>query len=121
MELSENRLFDAMEKMGVDVKGTVSRFMDNAELYTTFLKRFPDEDRISPIKEALSENDSEKLLRTAHKLKGVAANLGMKELSEAAEVIVRKARGGTFDGVEEDITRTEKLSDAICAAIRENA
>ncbi len=120
MESSQNKLFTALKELNVDVDKTISRFMDNSELYFTFLKRFPDEDRITPIKEACAENDCEKLFESSHKLKGVTANLGMKDLSAAADKIVQKARAKSFDGVEEDIAAAEELSNTICRAIKDN-
>ncbi len=120
MVQSGSKLFDALKEIGVDVDKTISRFMDNSEIYITFLKRFPDEDRITPIKDAVREHDSEKLAEKAHKLKGVAANLGMNGLSGAAEVIVQKARNGTSDGLDGDISLVESLNEEICRVISEN-
>ncbi len=119
MVQSGSKLFDALKEIGVDVDKTISRFMDNSEIYITFLKRFPDEDRITPIKAAVAEHDSEKLAEKAHKLKGVAANLGMDKLSQAAEVIVKKAKNGTADGLDEDIALIERLNEEICHIIRD--
>lgn len=120
MVQSGSKLFDALKEIGVDVDKTISRFMDNSEIYITFLKRFPDEDRITPIKAAAAEHDTEMLAEKAHKLKGVTANLGMNRLSEAAEAIVKKAKNGIADGLDEDITLAERLSEEICRVIREN-
>lgn len=120
MDQSCNNLFNALKELGVDVDKTISRFMDNSEIYFTFLKRFPDEDRIAPIRKALSEKNTEEVVRTAHKLKGVTANLGMTELSAAADEIVKKGRSGVLDGAEEDLERVVKLNEAIFKAIREN-
>lgn len=121
MEQSKNNLFNALKELGVDVDKTISRFMDNSEIYFTFLKRFPDEDRITPIKKALSEKNTEEVVQTAHKLKGVAANLGMAELSAAADEIVKKGRSGVLDGAEEDLERVVRLNEVILRAIKENA
>lgn len=121
MVQSGSKLFDALKEIGVDVDKTISRFMDNSEIYVTFLKRFPDEDRITPIKDAAALRDSEKLAEKAHKLKGVAANLGMNELSGAAEVIVKKAKNSSYDGMDGDIALVERLNEKICRVIGENS
>ena len=92
--------------------------MNNSELYVKFLARFPDEDRITPIHEAVAAHDYDKLLAAAHKLKGVSANLGMTELSEKAAEIVTKVRNDLCDGFEEDAVEVEKLSNQICAVIK---
>jgi len=120
MNTTQNNLLAALKEIGVDVDGTISRFMDNSEIYIRFLNRFPDEDRITPIKEAVAEKDYEKLLSAAHKLKGVSANLGMNSLSKKAAEIVTKVRNGFYDGFEEDAAEAERLSEQVCEIIRAN-
>ena len=121
MEKNTGNLFDALREIGVEVDKTLSRFGDDSsEIYIRFLKRFPDEDRITPIKDAVSENDLEKLSQTAHKLKGVSANLGMTALSEAAHTLELKAKNGSAEGADKDIKLIEKLNGEICRIIGEN-
>ncbi|MBQ3160878.1 MAG: Hpt domain-containing protein [Oscillospiraceae bacterium] len=117
---TQNNLLTALKEIGVDVDGTVSRFMNNSEIYIKFLARFPDEDRITPIYEAIAEKDYEKLLSAAHKLKGVTANLGMTALSAKAAEIVAKVRNDIYDGFEEDAAEVERLSNQVCDVIRAN-
>ena len=66
MVIAENKLFDSLKKLGVDIEGTLSRFVDDDVIYTKFLARFPDEDRITPIREALHSGDNNALLSAAH-------------------------------------------------------
>ena len=120
MNIEQNKLFSALKELGVDVEGTVSRFMDNDAIYTKFLLRFPNEDRITPVKEAAEANDPDALMRAAHKLKGVSANLGMTSLSQKAEKIVSGIRNGETGGFDEDIAELEAEHELICKAIREN-
>ena len=115
----QDKLFEALRKLGVDVDGTISRFMNNSDIYYRFLSRFPDEDRITPIKEALEAKDYEKLLQAAHKLKGVSANLGMTALAASAERIVSKVRSNIYEGFEEDVAEAEAASNLICKTIKE--
>ncbi len=120
MNTTQNNLLAALREIGVDVDGTISRFMNNSEIYIKFLARFPDEDRITPIYEAIAAKDYEKLLSAAHKLKGVSANLGMNELSAKAAEIVTKVRSGFYDGFEKDAADAERLSEQVCAVIKDN-
>ncbi|MDE7278618.1 MAG: Hpt domain-containing protein [Oscillospiraceae bacterium] len=120
MEQYGSKLFEALKRTGVEVDKTISRFMDNSEIYITFLKRFPDEDRITPIKDAVSEKNFEKLSQTAHKLKGVSVNLGMTELSEAAHRLELQAKEKTEDNIEKNLELTEKLYEEMCRIIKEN-
>lgn len=114
----QNNLLNALREIGVDVDGTISRFMNNSEIYVKFLARFPDEDRVTPIHEAIAAKDYDKLLAAAHKMKGVTANLGMNQLSAKAAEIVTKVRNGFFDGFEEDAAEVERLSKLICGVIK---
>lgn len=115
---TQNNLLNALREIGVDVDGTISRFMNNSEIYVKFLARFPDEDRVTPIHEAIAAKDYDKLLSAAHKMKGVTANLGMDQLSAKAAEIVTKVRNGFFDGFEEDAAEVERLSKLVCGVIR---
>ncbi len=120
MNTTQNNLLTALREIGVDVDGTISRFMNNSEIYIKFLARFPDEDRITPINEAVAAKDYEKLLAAAHKLKGVSANLGMTELSGKAAEIVTKLRNEIYEGFEADAAEVERLSEQICSIIKSN-
>lgn len=120
MDITQNKLFTELKKLGVDIEGTLSRFVDDDEIYMKFLSRFPDEDRIGPVREAVAAKDNDALMRAAHKLKGVAANLGMTSLSEKAENIVSKLRNGVCEGFEEDMADVEREHELICRTINEN-
>ncbi len=120
MVIAENKLFASLKELGVDIEGTLSRFVDDDVIYTRFLSRFPDEDRITPIKDAAASGDNDALLKTAHRLKGVAANLGMDLLAAKAEKIVSKLRNNISESFDEDIAETEQEYDLICRTIIEN-
>lgn len=120
MDISENRLFKALKELEVDIEGTLSRFCDNEELYMKFLLRFPDEDRITPIKDSISAQNYDMLLQAAHKLKGTSANLGMNRLSQKAEKIVKKVRSSEYTGFEADAADVEKEYNLVCGTIKEN-
>lgn len=120
MEQYGIKLFESLKQIGVEVDKTISRFMDNSEIYITFLKRFPDEDRITPIRNAVSERNFEELSQTAHKLKGVSANLGMTVLSEAAHRLELQAKEKSDENIEENLELAEKLYSEMCRVIKEN-
>lgn len=121
MEKNTGNLFDALNEIGVEVDKTLSRFGDDSsEIYIKFLKRFPDEDKITPIKDAVSERNFDKLSQTAHKLKGVSANLGMTKLSEAAHRLELQAKESSEENIEENLELAEKLYGEMCRIIKEN-
>lgn len=118
MDISSNKLFKALKELDVDIEGTLSRFCDNDELYMKFLLRFPDEDRVTPIKDAVSAQNYDMLLQAAHKLKGTSANLGMNRLSQKAEIVVKKVRSNDYAGFEADAADIEKEYNLICSTIK---
>lgn len=121
MDISNNKLFSALKDIGVDVEGTVSRFADNDELYVKFLTRYPDEDKITPVRETFAAGDYSGLNKAAHKLKGVSVNLGMNTLAEKAERVEIKAKNIDTDGLEADVAAVSAEYDLICGIIADNA
>lgn len=116
-----NKLLSALKAVGIDVGGTISRFADNDEMYVKFLLRYPDEDKITPVKEAYAENDCEKLRQAAHRLKGVSINLGMTSLAETAGRIESKAASGNLGGLDAEISKASEEYSVICRTISENS
>ena len=123
MVISNNKLLSALKELGVDVEGTVSRFADNDELYVKFLLRYPDEDKLTPVKEAFASGDYENLSKAAHKLKGVSINLGMVSLAEKAGEIESRAKSADDEtnGIEAVLYAVEAEYREICRIIGENA
>lgn len=120
MDISNNKLFSALKNIGVDVEGTVSRFADNDELYMKFLLRYPDEDKMIPVREALAAGDFTALNKAAHKLKGVSVNLGMNTLAEKAERVETKAKNLDTDSLEADVAAVSAEYDLICGIIADS-
>ncbi len=79
--ITESRLLNRMKEMGVEVEETLSRFVDNDEIYIKFITRFPNEDRMKLIWESFETGTMDDKIHTTHKLKGVSGNLGMNKIS----------------------------------------
>ncbi|NOX35472.1 MAG: PAS domain S-box protein [Deltaproteobacteria bacterium] len=71
---------------GIDIKSALSRVGGNEELYKSLLVKFYREyqDATRQIKEALAKKDIKTGSRLAHSMKGVAGNIGAKDLQVAA-------------------------------------
>ena len=121
MDISNNKLLSALKNIGVDVEGTISRFADNDELYVKFLIRYPEEDKITPVREAFAAGDYSSLNKAAHKLKGVSVNLGMNPLAEKAEKVETKAKNMNTDGLEADVAAVSAEYDLVCGIIADSA
>lgn len=83
---------EIFKSYGVDYTATMSRFMGNRELYLRFLNRFPEDNNVELLGKALEQGDREGAFAAAHTLKGVAGNLGLTALHDAASAIVEPLR-----------------------------
>lgn len=115
-----SELFSALQKLNVDVNGTVERFVGNDDIYVQFLTEFSGTDRFPDIYKALESRDTDKLIMHVHKLKGVAGNLGMKDVYSAAEKVIQQLRDGSYEGTEEKLRAIESMVSEISRAIKEN-
>ena len=89
------QLRELKKYLDIDVEGSLAdRFMDNEALYTRFLRKLLDSQDFELLEQALAAEDYEELLRRAHNLKGVCANLGLNGLSTSFALLVQKLRNG---------------------------
>jgi HPt (histidine-containing phosphotransfer) domain-containing protein len=65
----------------IDQEDGKKRVMNNAKLYAKLLTKFRDETTLEPIFAAIDGGDWEKAQGLAHTVKGVTANLSIKELN----------------------------------------
>ena len=91
---------------GIDVKSGLSKVSGNRKLYRKLLTQFRAKYLETPdqIRREVSEKMMEDATRTAHTVKGVAANLGAADLSKASGEVERALKGGVED-VEELLER----------------
>lgn len=97
----------SLEGMGMDVDNTVKRFMGNETLYLKFLNKFQADQSVASIRQHIAEQNAEEAFKSAHTLKGVAANLGLDPIAQYASDIVELLRGKTqFSEVDTDRLNT---------------
>jgi len=111
----------ALEEMGMDVNNTVNRFMGNETLYLKFLNKFQADQSVANIQQYIAEQNTEEAFKSAHTLKGVAANLGLDPIARLASDIVELFRGKTqFSEVDTDKLNVlnEELKTAYAALIK---
>ena len=96
----------------VDVDSAVNRLMGNDNLYLEFIKRLPEELNLATIREALAHQDAEAFHFHLHYLKGFAINLGITEISDAAQAGLTEFRASQF----RNITKLEGLLQEIEAS-----
>lgn len=95
---SETRVPPDFELPGIEVETGLFRSNNNINLYQKLLNSFLSEygTAVNEIASALAGGDMETVLRKAHSIKGVGANLGAMELSRAAADVEADAKQGTL-------------------------
>jgi HPt (histidine-containing phosphotransfer) domain-containing protein len=80
---------DLPEVEGLDTRDGLARVAGNRQLYLKLLRQFITQQgpAVAEIRAALSQDDAALAERVAHTLKGVAANLGAKQLQTAAGLL----------------------------------
>lgn len=94
-----------LEENGVDVGVTLRRFLGNEDMYAKFLQRFLEDPSYRNLGEQLRAGSFEEAFRSAHTLKGVAANLGLTPLQNASSELVEELRGKKREEV--DVAKTD--------------
>ena len=89
---------------GISVKEGLARVGGNTKLYTKILNKFYNEYAHVPeqIRTALEQDDSELAQRLAHTIKGVAGNIGAKDLSGPAgelEAAIKRQKIDEFEAL----------------------
>ncbi len=70
----------------------IMRRIPSEAILKNFLLKFPSDPSYDSLMQAKADNDIEAAFIAAHTLKGVAANLGLKVLAEAASRLTEKLR-----------------------------
>jgi HPt (histidine-containing phosphotransfer) domain-containing protein len=96
----------------LDVADGLSRVMNNKRLYLRLLASFSGPKLAGDILVAVEGGDCAKVQQTAHTLKGVSANLGLKELAAISLQIETRARAG-----EEAVDILPALDQEVTAAM----
>lgn len=107
-------------KLGGNYDEILTRMMGKENLVEKFLRRFPADESFSSLKLALSNGDGEAAFRAAHTLKGVAKNLALTRLGDAASSLTEALRGGKIPPEAEELTaRVEELYNLVISCVEE--
>lgn len=79
---------------GIDIDDLMNRLVGNYSMIERFLKRFPTDESFHKLQKFLDEGDCEEAFRACHTLKGLCANLSMKELWKTVGEQVEFLRAG---------------------------
>jgi two-component system sensor histidine kinase/response regulator len=106
---------------GIDRADGLRRVGGNARLYVKLLRQFASQQAgaVAEIRAALAINDQGSATRLAHTLKGVAGNLGAKEVQDAAaavEILLRDQSGA--DATHRALAQLAAVLDPLLARLR---
>lgn len=90
-------IIEQLRNAGVDVADLTERLMNNMNLITKFVKRFPDDKSYGQLILGIDNGDTEAAFRAAHSLKGVCANLSMTKLYKLLSRQVEYLRAGDME------------------------
>ena len=103
-----------LEENGADVDTTLKRFMGNEKIYLKFIKKFLDDKNFEAIENGLAQNNYEAAFAGAHSLKGVAGNLGLNPVYEAASEMSELLRNAKSNGVDAEKVQEVKAKLEKC-------
>lgn len=105
------------EAVGGDYKDVVKRLISE-EFAAQLALGFLDDDGFSSLEKAMKNRNAEDAFRAAHTLKGVALNLGFKNLGESASELTEVLRKRTFDGADEPFEKVRADYAVVISALR---
>ncbi|WP_299976711.1 transporter substrate-binding domain-containing protein [Desulfobacula sp.] len=105
----------------IDIKSGLSRVGGNEKLYRNLLVKFYKEypNSTKQIKDALAKEDMELGTRLAHTVKGVAGNLGAKNLQAAGAEVEAAIKNGTLDNIDSLLKTFEKSIQSIMEGLKD--
>lgn len=105
------------EAIGGDYQDVVKRLISE-EFAAQLALGFLDDDGFSSLEKAMKNRNAEDAFRAAHTLKGVALNLGFKNLGESASELTEVLRKRTFDGADEPFEKVRADYAIVISALR---
>jgi two-component system, sensor histidine kinase and response regulator len=106
---------------GLDSADGLRRVGGNSRLYVKLLRQFASQqaDAIGEIRAALAAKDAESAVRLAHTLKGVAGNLGARDVQDGAAAVETQLRGRSpADATDAALARLAAVLDPLVARLR---
>lgn len=107
-----------LEQAGVDVRGTLGRFLNNENLYERLLKKFLEDPNFQGMLDAISSGDVESAFVCAHTLKGVGGNLGLNGLTNLVNPLVETFRKGDMLLSQDQVNQLKTEYDKLCSLIQ---
>ena len=115
----ERQVRQQLEAIGVQVDEALYRFMDNEGLLLKFLLRFPQDENFGALKQAMDRGEVNAAYQAAHTLKGVAGNLAIEPLFQAASAVVEELRAEQLQKAAERMPALEEVYQRTVTTLKE--
>ncbi|SHJ92238.1 Hpt domain-containing protein [Hespellia stercorisuis] len=112
-----NEIMIQLDKLGAESADALARFMDDEEMYTKYIREFPDEPTMTRLTAAVENADYEEAEKAVHALKGIVNNLGFLPLADAAIDMLEELRDDNIedalDAYKDVVEEYQKFTDVI--------
>lgn len=104
---------------GVDIPGALARLAGNSKLLLKLFNEFHKQNKniLQEVRNTFDAQDYETVQRMLHTIKGVAANLAMNRIAEAAKAGEFAMREKNFDAYKAALPELEASLNEVCADI----
>jgi len=108
---------------GIDVSAAVRRLGGNTRLYRSMIRTLSRQYRETPgqLRAALAAGEIDSIAQSAHTLKGIAGNIGARELRASASVLHEAARAQSPEAMETALAGFQDAWDRVIPAIEQLA
>lgn len=93
-------LQQALMDYGADLDGALRRFLNDNELYEQCFFQFMEDENFALLDEAVRSRDYQRAFEAAHTIKGVAGNMGLTPLYNAASELAEALRAQRYEDVD---------------------
>ncbi len=83
------KLIELENIIDIEIEKSLVRFGNMESFYIKFLKKFIDDKSLQSLTEGIERGDLKKVGESAHTLKGVAGNLGLKKIYELSMELMK--------------------------------
>lgn len=109
----------AFEAAGINVDSAMKRFMDDEDMYCSFLNRFLTDNLINELSTALSQKDIKHAFDVAHTMKGVCANLSLDAINAILNPMVEVLRKDSLEGLDMEYERLLTVYSDIVKVVKQ--
>lgn len=105
-------------KAGIDINEAMENMCYDMDVFQHVLEKFLQDSNFKQLQMDIPKQNYESAFYHAHTLKGVLANIGMKDFCSICSNVVEKLRKSDYYGIDELIMRMSVCYDTLISAIQ---